>query len=296
MYKFNDFPARFNRRLVSKTLISQKKYHRASERAYICCKSRQMKITFLGTGTSQGVPVIACNCNVCQSSDERDKRLRSSLMVETGDLRIIIDCGPDFRQQMLREAVSSVDAILVTHAHRDHLAGLDDVRAFNYINQRAASVYASTEVQRAIRKEFPYAFEKDPYPGVPEIVFHTIANKPFTIGDQKITPVKALHYGTTHFVYGYRIGSFTYITDAVFISEKEKQKIRGSEVVVINALRRKKHYSHFNLEEACAILEDLAPKRGFLTHISHQMGCYTEVTPLLPRFIDLAYDGLSIPV
>lgn len=253
-----------------------------------------MKITFLGTGTSQGVPVIACGCDVCSSTDHHDNRLRSSILIETGKLKLVVDCGPDFRQQMLREKVQSIDAILVTHGHKDHLGGLDDVRAFNYINRKPADVYASRDVQRIIKMEFSYAFEKNPYPGVPEINLHTLTNRSFNIGDQKITPVKALHYNNDKFVFGFRIGDFTYITDAVKISEKEKNKIKGSRVIVLNALRKQKHYSHFNLEEALDLMKELGPERGYLTHISHQMGRYAEVSPELPQSISFAWDGLQV--
>jgi phosphoribosyl 1,2-cyclic phosphate phosphodiesterase len=253
-----------------------------------------MKVTFLGTGTSQGVPVIACDCAVCMSTDSRDKRLRSSISIEKDDWRYVVDCGPDFRQQMLREDIKSIDAILITHGHKDHLGGLDDVRAFNYINRRPADVYASSEVQGIIRLEFSYAFEPNPYPGVPEIVLHNLTNRPFTIQNQKITPVKALHYNNDKFVYGFRIDDFTYITDAVNISDKEKNKIKGSKIIVLNALRKQKHYSHFNLAEALALMEELKPDQGYLTHISHQMGLYKSVSKELPGFVKLAYDGLTL--
>jgi phosphoribosyl 1,2-cyclic phosphate phosphodiesterase len=253
-----------------------------------------MKITFLGTGTSQGVPVIACECAVCRSADTHDKRLRSSISIEKDDWRFIVDCGPDFRQQMLREDIRSIDAILITHGHKDHLGGLDDVRAFNYINRRPAQVYASRDVQRIIKMEFSYAFEKDPYPGVPEIVLHSLVNKPFFIREQKIVPIRALHYNNNKFVFGFRLDDFTYITDAVNITKKEKDKIRGSRVIVLNALRKQKHYSHFNLEEALELMHELKPEQGFLTHISHQMGAYAEVGPELPGFVKLAYDGLTV--
>ena len=253
-----------------------------------------MNIIFLGTGTSQGVPVIACDCAVCSSVDMHDKRLRSSIAVEKDGWRIVIDCGPDFRQQMLRENIRSIDAILVTHGHKDHIGGLDDVRAFNYINRRPADVYATSDVQQMIKLEFSYAFEKNPYPGVPEIVLHSLTNKPFDINQQKIIPVKALHYGSDQFVFGFRIDDFTYITDAVNISEKEKDKIRGSKIIVLNALRKKKHYSHFNLEEALNLMDEFKPEQGYLTHISHQMGRYATVSAELPDFVKLAYDGLTL--
>jgi phosphoribosyl 1,2-cyclic phosphate phosphodiesterase len=253
-----------------------------------------MKITFLGTGTSQGVPVIACGCDVCASEDPRDKRLRSSILIETGEKKIVVDCGPDFRQQMLREKVTTIDAILVTHGHKDHLGGLDDVRAFNYVNQRPADVYATKEVQRIIKMEFSYAFEKNPYPGVPEIILYTLTNKEFFIGEQKITPIKALHYNNNKYVFGYRLDDFTYITDAVKISSREKKKIVGSKVFVLNALRKEKHYSHFNLDQALSLIDEIKPERAFLTHISHQMGRYADISKELPANVKLAYDGLQI--
>ncbi|MEI6455816.1 MAG: MBL fold metallo-hydrolase [bacterium] len=252
-----------------------------------------MKITFLGTGTSQGVPVIACQCPVCKSADRKDERLRSSIFIEYEGVRIVVDCGPDFRQQMLRERITSIDALLITHGHKDHLGGLDDVRAFNYINQRPADVYATTEVQKIIRREFFYAFRKDPYPGVPEINLHTFGNKPIDIGGITITPIKAVHFNKRH-VFGFRIGDFSYITDAKFIPEKEKKKIKGSKILVLNALRKKVHYSHFNLEEAVSIINEIGPDMGYLTHISHQMGRYKDISRELPSNVKIAYDGLSI--
>ena len=254
-----------------------------------------MILTFLGTGTSQGVPVIGCDCSVCRSVDTRDKRLRSSVMIEIEGKRLIIDCGPDFRQQMLRENVNSIDAILITHAHKDHIGGLDDVRAFNYFNNRPTDVYAAREVQGAIKREFSYAFGKNLYPGVPEIDLHLIGNHPFEVAGKTIIPIKALHF-QDHYVFGFRIGDLTYITDAINIPDKELKKMEGSRVVVINALRKKKHYSHFNLEEAVAILERLKPEQGYLTHISHQMGLYEEVEKELPSFIHQAYDGVKVTV
>jgi phosphoribosyl 1,2-cyclic phosphate phosphodiesterase len=195
---------------------------------------------------------------------------------------------------MLRESIPSIDAILVTHGHKDHLGGLDDVRAFNYVNRSPANVYAAPDVQRIIKREFSYAFKKNPYPGVPEIVLHTLTNKPFTLHDQKIIPVKALHYGNDHYVFGFRIDDFTYITDASSISEREKAKIRGSKIIVLNALRKQKHYSHFNLGEALVLMEELKPEQGYLTHISHQMGMFEKVSAELPGFVKLAYDGLTL--
>lgn len=252
-----------------------------------------MKFTFLGTGTSQGIPVIGCQCKTCLSGDLRDHRLRTSAMVETGDKRLIIDCGPDFRQQMLRERVSSIDGILITHGHKDHIGGLDDVRAFNYIMGRPADVFASAEVQENIRQEFSYAFGNDRYPGVPEIRLHTITNCTFEAAGIPVLPIRARHYND-HYVFGFRIGDLSYITDAVEITKSEKKKMEGSRVIIINALRKKKHYSHFNLEEAVGILKDLKPEQGFLTHISHQMDPCADLEKELPEFIHPAYDGLSI--
>ena len=214
-------------------------------------------------------------------------------MVEECGQRFIIDCGPDFRQQMLREDIRSIDAILITHAHKDHIGGLDDVRAFNYILQRPTDVYASREVQRDIQKDFSYAFGNEKYPGVPEIILHTIGNRRFVVHDQSILPIKVIHFEKLS-VFGYRIGDLTYITDAVAIPEEEMKKMAGSRVIVINALRKKKHYSHFNLEEALAILEKLEPDRAFLTHISHQLGRHEDVQKELPAFVNLAYDGLVV--
>lgn len=253
-----------------------------------------MKITFLGTGTSQGIPVIACHCTVCQSKDSRDKRLRSALAIETNGLRVIVDCGPDFRQQMLREKINSIDAILITHGHKDHLGGLDDVRAFNYILKRPAHVYATRDVRKIIKMEFSYAFEKNPYPGVPEIVLYPFQNKPFLIKGLKVIPIKAYHYSDSNYVFGFRIHDFTYITDAVKIKARELEKIRGSKIIVLNALRKQAHYSHFNLDEALALMHELKPEKGLLTHISHQMGLHVAVERDLPAFVQLSYDGLTM--
>ncbi|MBN1199168.1 MAG: MBL fold metallo-hydrolase [Bacteroidales bacterium] len=253
-----------------------------------------MNITFLGTGTSQGVPVIACQCDVCKSTDPRDQRLRSSIMIVWENKRIVIDCGPDFRQQMLRENVRSIDAILVTHSHKDHLGGLDDVRAFNYILKKPVPVFATDEVQEEIRLEYRYAFEGNRYPGVPEIELHSFTNKPFHIEDTEIIPIKAVHYQDDQFVFGFRIGDLTYLTDVYRISDEEKEKIKGSRIVIVNALRKRKHYSHMNLDEAVTLLGELNPQKGFLTHISHQMGRHSDVEKELPENIFLAWDRMSV--
>jgi phosphoribosyl 1,2-cyclic phosphate phosphodiesterase len=234
-----------------------------------------LKITFLGTGTSQGVPVIACRCRVCTSSDPKDNRLRSSVMISDEHTNIVIDAGPDFRQQMLRASVTRLDGLVFTHEHKDHIAGMDDIRAFNYIHNKNVDVYATIRVQEALHREFPYVFEDLKYPGVPEINMHTITMQPFKTGTLHLTPVEVLHYRLP--VLGFRIGDFTYITDANFISDKEKDKIRGSRVIVINALRKEPHVSHYTLEEALQLLDELGAKEGYLTHISHQLGKHEEI-------------------
>ncbi len=253
-----------------------------------------MKIKFLGTGTSQGVPLIGCDCKVCVSASPKDKRLRSSVFIEYGDTNIVIDTGPDFRQQMLRENIRKVDAVLFTHEHKDHIAGLDEVRAYNFINQMVMPVYATERVQQAIKREFAYIFAEEKYPGIPQIDLFGIGHQDFMVNEVKVTPIEVLHHKLP--VKAFRIGNFTYITDANFISEEEKNKIRGSEVIVINALRRNHHISHYTFEEAITLMEELKPKRAYFTHISHQLGTHDEVSLELPDFIKLAYDGLTIDV
>lgn len=251
-----------------------------------------MKITFLGTGTSQGVPVIACNCNVCLSENPKDKRLRTSILIEDKGKVIVIDTGPDFRQQMLRANVQQLDAVVFTHEHKDHVAGLDDVRAFNFKQQKDMEIYATEQVQAALKREFYYAFETKKYPGVPHINLNTITNKKFNIGEVQLTPIDVWHYKMS--VKAFRVGNFTYITDANRIEEEELEKIRGSEVIVINALRKTEHISHFTLDEAVELLKELNPKKAYLTHISHLLGNHDEVQKELPDFIQIAHDEMSI--
>ena len=231
-----------------------------------------MIFTFLGTGTSQGVPMIGCTCEICTSENPKDKRLRSSIMVENDSARIVIDSGPDFRQQMLREHVHSLDGVVFTHEHKDHIAGLDDVRAFNYLHKKSMDVYASLRVQEALRREFHYIFSGDTYPGIPRLTIHTIDEKPFNVSSFHIQPVPVVHLNLP--VLGFRIGDFSYITDANFISENSKAIIKNSKVLVLNALRREKHVSHFNLEDALQLIDELKPEKAYLTHISHQLGLH----------------------
>ena len=255
-------------------------------------KSPILKVTFLGTGTSQGIPVIACQCNVCKSEDLHDKRLRSSVLIEIGDMNLVIDSGPDFRQQMLKHQVSKLDGILFTHEHKDHIAGLDDVRAFNWITKKQVNVYGEQRVLEAVKVEFSYAFKDKPYPGVPRINLNTINEAPFSIGDVEIIPIRGQHMHLP--VLGFRIGNFSYLTDFNHIPASSLEKIKGSEVVVINGVRKEPHVSHFSLDEAVNVLKSIHPTKGYITHISHQLGLYSEENPNLPPQIELAYDILTI--
>lgn len=250
---------------------------------------KNIKITLLGTGTSQGVPVIACECKVCRSLSPRDHRLRCSVLIESPHTTIVIDAGPDFRQQMLRHNVKKLDAVVFTHEHKDHIAGLDDVRAFNFIQSSAIDIYGRSNVLDALRTEFHYAFSEEKYPGVPVLNLIEIQNKHFTVGDLVLTPIEAKHYKLP--VYGFRIHDFTYITDANFIDPLELQKIKGSKTFILNALRIQKHISHYNLEEAIEVAKEVSAKETYFTHISHLMGLYAEVDPTLPDGIKLAFDG-----
>lgn len=251
-----------------------------------------MTITFLGTGTSQGVPVIACHCEVCSSLDFRNKRLRTSIHIAVDDLSVVIDSGPDFRQQMLREGIERLDALIFTHEHKDHTAGMDDVRAFNFKQQKDIPVYAKEQVINQLKQEFSYVFVNKGYPGVPRVDTHLIDNTPFIIKNTTFVPIEVMHYKLP--VLGYRIKDFTYITDANYISPLEIAKIKGSKVLVLNALQQEDHISHFNLGQAIALINEVKPERAYLTHISHRMGLHKEVSKKLPGHIQLAYDGLQI--
>lgn len=281
---------------------------------------KKARLTFLGTGTSQGVPMIGCNCDVCRSADPRDKRLRASAMVEYDGLRILIDAGPDFRQQMLRESVSHLDAILLTHNHKDHTGGLDDIRAFNYLERRASEIYCEPYVEESLRKEYSYAFAEKKYPGAPEWHVHNIDEKPFTIRtggpveilewesgkgytyttigsdseshSVEIIPIRGMHYKLP--VLGYRFGNIAYCTDMNFIPEEEFAKLQGLDHFVINCVKHGKHISHYSLEEAIEVAQRVGARHSWLTHLSHQLPCYEELASELPVGILPAYDGLVI--
>ncbi|NPA68879.1 MAG: MBL fold metallo-hydrolase, partial [Chlorobi bacterium] len=229
-----------------------------------------MKITFLGTGTSQGVPMIGCKCKVCMSNNPKEKRLRSSVLINVNGKNILIDAGPDFRQQMLREDINKLDAILITHEHKDHIGGLDDVRAFNYIQKKPMDIYAEERVCKSLQtRDFAYVEERKDYPGIPKMNFNVIENKTFAIDDIKIIPIRGTHMKLP--VFGYRIKNFAYITDMNYISNREKEKLKNLDILVINALRYKKHVSHFNFDEALQIINEANPKKAYLTHISHKI-------------------------
>jgi phosphoribosyl 1,2-cyclic phosphate phosphodiesterase len=260
-----------------------------------------MKITFLGTGTSQGVPIIGCDCYVCRSENSADKRLRTSVLVQANDKNIVVDSGPDFRQQMLACKLKRLDGLVFTHAHKDHIAGLDDIRGFNFIQREAIDVYCTNIVEQQMRKEFAYIFDEVKYPGIPELNIIRIHNDvPFDVKSVHVTPVEVMHYKLP--VLGFMFtetnnsNTFTYITDANFIGNNEIEKIKNCEVLVLNALRHEKHISHFTLSEALQMIEKINPKVAYLTHISHQLGLHDEVSATLPPNVFLAYDGLSIEI
>ena len=253
-----------------------------------------MKLVFLGTGTSMGVPVIACRCEVCRSSDEHDRRLRTSALLTTDNgSNILFDIGPDFRQQMLRLGVTHLEAILVTHAHRDHVAGLDEIRAFNYVQNRKMDVYLNDVASFALRRDYKYVFAPHEYPGLPEADLHEV-DAPFEAAGQRVVPIHVMHKDLP--VLGYRIGKLAYITDANYIAPEEIVKLDGVDTLVINALRKEKHFSHFCLEEALEIVKQVHPRQAYLTHISHDMGLHGAVDATLPDNVHLAYDNLEIKI
>lgn len=259
-----------------------------------------MKLTFLGTGTSQGVPVIGCRCAVCSSQDPRDNRLRTSAMVEVRGVRLVIDAGPDFRSQMLRAGVRHLDAILLTHEHKDHTGGLDDVRAFNFVDYpptiHRVDIYAAPAAAAVVRKDFDYAFVQNKYRGVPEIELHEIdVARPFEVGGVEIVPISG-HHSARFTVTGYRIGPLAYLTDFKTIADSEVEKLRGVEVLVVNALRFRPHDSHFCVDEAAALIRRVQPRRAYLTHMSHEIGLHAAIDPALPEGVHMAYDNLQIEI
>ncbi len=253
-----------------------------------------MKITILGSGTSQGVPVIGCQCEVCVSDDPRDKRLRSSILVECGNTLVVVDAGPDFRQQMLRAGVRRLDAILISHTHKDHIAGLDDVRSFNYLMRQPMKVYATARDQLDIRKEFSYAFSDNPYPGVPEFDLQLLKDEPFRIGEIDVVPFVVMHHKLP--VFAFRFGNLAYITDVSYIPPSAIDRLKGIEVLIIDALRKEKHISHFSLTEAIEVARFTGARQTWFTHVSHLMGRNAAVERLLPSGMKLAYDGQVIEI
>ncbi|UZD24008.1 MBL fold metallo-hydrolase [Algoriphagus halophytocola] len=251
-----------------------------------------MRVTFLGTGTSQGVPVIGCACPVCQSLDFRDKRFRSSIHIQIGDTSLVIDTGPDFRTQMLRAGITHLDAVLYTHEHKDHTAGLDDIRPFNFRQQKDMPIFAKKQVLEQIQREFSYIFTGKRYPGVPQVETVEISDRPFTLAGITITPIPVFHYKLP--IFGFRIGDFTYITDTNYIPEESLKLLEGTKTLVLNALQKDPHISHFTLEEAIEMAQKIGAEETYFTHISHKLGLHHSVDQELPEGIALAYDGLQL--
>ena len=252
------------------------------------------EVFFLGTGTSQGVPIIGCKCGVCKSDNKKDSRLRASILLKINLFNILIDIGPDFRSQMLRSNHTIVNSILLTHKHRDHTAGLDDLRPIYYHNKKPIDIYGEDNVLASINNDFQYLFNGPDYPGKPIINLNAISNLPFFINDIEIIPIRVMHYKLP--IFGYRIGDVSYITDAKYISDEEKKKILGSKILIINSLQREPHISHYNLKESLDVISELKPEIAYLTHISHNMGLHDDVQKELPSNVFLAYDQLSIPI
>lgn len=252
----------------------------------------KIKITVLGSGTSQGVPVITCECDVCSSSDPKDIRLRSSILVSVGDKNVVIDTGPDFRQQMLRANVKTLEAVVYTHEHIDHMIGLDDIRSYNFAQKKDMELYCNVDVEEAIKRVFSYVFRTNPYPGIPKVKIVSIENKSFDLVGITFQPVEVMHHKMP--VFGYRIGDFAYITDAKTVAPEERAKLKGVKTLIVNALHKREHISHFNLDEALAFIKDIQPEMAYLTHISHYMGKHEEVESTLPANVRIAHDGMEI--
>ena len=251
------------------------------------------KVTVLGSGTSQGIPVIACECKVCTSLDVKDNRLRCSVLLSFNGENVAIDAGPDFRQQMLRAKVMTLSAVVFTHEHKDHVAGLDDVRAFNYLEKRDMPVFCDYRVEKALHREYHYVFSENRYPGIPQLLLNRIENKPFeVIKGLVLHPVEVMHYKLP--VFGYRVGDFAYITDAKTVVPEEIEKLKGVKTLIVNALRREEHISHFNLDQALAFISEVKPEIAYLTHISHVFGTHEEIEAELPANVRVAYDGLVL--
>lgn len=253
-----------------------------------------LELILLGTGTSTGVPVLACDCAICRSDDPRDKRLRTSALVRVNGHTYVFDSGPDFRTQLIREQVNDLDAILFTHAHRDHIAGLDDVRAFNYVLNKTIHIYASDEVEKSIRSEFPYIFRDDGYFGRPRIDIHTLHNEPFDLDGITVMPILVKHHHLD--VFGYRIGDLCYITDASSIEEEEVEKLKGCKVLVVNALRKSRHISHFSTDEAFELIARINPEAAIITHMSHFIGKHEDLFHEFPPKVIPGYDGMRIQI
>jgi len=252
------------------------------------------KVLFLGTGTSQGVPVIGCSCVVCGSNNSKDRRFRSSVLVTINSINILIDIGPDFRSQMLDSNISSIDHILITHQHRDHTAGIDDLRPIYYLNKRPISLYAENHVIQALKQDFQYIFNSYDYPGKPKINLRKIDNFPFLLSDFEIIPIRVMHHKLP--IFGYRIGDLSYITDANYISSQEMKKLIGTKILIINSLQKEPHISHYNLQQSLELIEELNPDKAYLTHVSHNMGTYKSIQKELPENVFLAYDMLEIEI
>jgi phosphoribosyl 1,2-cyclic phosphate phosphodiesterase len=253
-----------------------------------------MKVTFLGTGTSQGVPIIGCSCEVCRSMDYRDKRLRSSVHIQVSGKSFVIDTGPDFRQQMLREQINKLDAVLYTHGHKDHIAGLDDVRAYNYLHNMDMPIYGNEAVLKQLQVEFHYAFGELRYPGTPQIQLNEIREEEFEACGVRFIPLPVKHFKLP--VLGFRVNDFCYITDANQIPDSTYEKMRGTKVLVLNALQREKHISHFNLAEALEVAAKVGADQTYLIHVSHKLGRHKQIEKELPNSVALAYDGLTITI